>query len=678
MKLSRKILSVSLAVALTLGIAIPGRVNAEGEKKLTIIHTNDVHGRAIGDEEEKDNEKGGEVIGYARLKTFFEKKKAENPNTLLIDAGDATHGTTFVNLSNGENMVKLMNQMGYSVLVPGNHDFNYGYEQLLNLEKVADFDILAANIVKKDSGENALKSNIIKDMNGIKVGIFGLATPETKYKASPKNTEGLEFKDYIEVANAQVKDLKDKGADVIVAVTHLGLDNESEERSELLAEKVKGIDVIIDGHSHTKLEKGKVVGDTLIAQTAGHLKNIGVVEIKLDAANNVAGKTASLVEYADAKKNLALNAEIKRTISSMGKLNEGLLSQKIGKTASKLEGEREFVRTGETNLGNLATDAIKKSVAADVAITNGGGIRASIDGPDITMGDILTTFPFTNFVVKLEVTGADIKAALEHGVDSAPEAAGKFPHVSGMTFKYDSSKPIGQRVGEVLVDGKALDLEKTYSLATNDFMSIGGDGYTMFEGKKKLAEDELLSDVLVKYIKALPNATANYKVEGRILDTKSEAVETEKPSEDSTGKGTVTNISISNHNIVLDGKSVSIPAYNIDGFNYFMIRDIAVALKDSEKPFSVGYDNENKAVVIETGKKYDGEITKELVIGKTAVPSPQKLMIDGKENTDISAYFVNGSNNYFKLADLGKTLGFEVGWDANTKTITLTTVKKAA
>lgn len=666
----KKFISLALSFALIFAMSPVNFANAaEKEKTITIIHTNDVHGRAEGDDKE--------LIGYAKLKTFYDTTKEKNPNTLLIDAGDTLHGTTFTNISNGKNMMNLMNKIGFDISVPGNHDFNYGYDQLKALANMANFDYLCANVVKKD-GKSDFKSSVIKELDGVKVGIFGLSTPETKYKSSPKNTKDVDFKDYIKTAKEQVDLLKKDGAQVIIAVTHLGIDKSSKERSDILAESVPGIDVIIDGHSHSKLDSGMKAGNTLIAQTGEHLKNIGVVNIKLDDGK-ITDKTAKLVEFGEASK-LKADETILNEIKKLNEENKPLLAQKIGKTANALEGEREKVRTGETNLGNLITDAMKTSVGADVAITNGGGIRASIKGPDITMGDILTAFPFTNFVVEIEVTGSDIKAALEHGVSKAPETVGAFPHVSGINFEYDSSKPAGSRIGKVLVNGEALDEAKTYKLATNDFMAIGGDEYTMFAGKKKLAENALLSDVLCEFIKAQPNATVDYKSENRVVDTAASkeqpkekpAPSENKPASETPEKTAPAQISISNHKIMLNNTPVTVPAYNIDGFNYFMLRDISAALKDTNAKFEVGFDSAKKIITVTSGKSGDAEISKTLAAPKDACESKQILMINGKQNSDIKAYLVN-SNNYFKLADLAKALGFKADWDANTKTIILIT-----
>ncbi|MCD1146763.1 5'-nucleotidase C-terminal domain-containing protein [Peptoniphilus sp. KCTC 25270] len=493
-----------LAVAMLFSIvAVPVDAMAASvdTKEITIVHTNDAHGRA---EENADNKE----IGYAKLKTYFDSLS----NAILIDAGDTVHGTTFATISRGESMINLMNEMGFVASTPGNHDFNYGYERLKELDKKANFPYLAANVITT-SGANELAKNVVVDVNGVKVGIFGLATDETKTKSNPLNTEGVLFLNPIEVAREQVKELKAQGAEVIVANSHLGLDESSVYKSSDVAEAVEGIDVIIDGHSHTSLPSGKMVKDTLIVQTGGQMTEVGEVKLQVKDGE-VVTKSGKVLDY-NFFNNITPNEKILAMISAIQESNKPYLEKVVGSTAVELDGVREHVRAGETNLGNLLTDAMLDVSGADVAITNGGGIRASIDKGDITMGEILTSFPFTNYPVKLEVTGQIIKDALEFGVNEAPEVVGKFPHVAGMTFKYDEKQPAGSRVFDVMVKGQALDLNKTYTLVTNDFMAIGGDGYEMFKAAKKLSEYPLLSEVLANYIEKAKIVSP--KVEDRVV-----------------------------------------------------------------------------------------------------------------------------------------------------------------
>ncbi|NLV88409.1 MAG: LysM peptidoglycan-binding domain-containing protein [Tissierellia bacterium] len=521
MRLSnKKIVSLFLSLALIVSILVGSwtTVFAEDVKTLTIVHVNDVHGQVVEDE-------GNGVIGYAKLATIV-KELREDSNVLLLNAGDTLHGTNFATLNRGEAVINLMNLMGFNAMVPGNHEFNYGYERLLELRDMAEFPILGANIVKEADGTSDFESYIIEEFEGFKVGIFGLSTEETKVKAHPKYSEGLRFDSPIEVAKKLVGELQAEGVDLIIGLVHLGLDEESAKvatTSEMLAEAVEGIDIIVDGHSHHKLPEGKLVNDTLIVQAHEWTKNIGIVEVKMvDGEKEIVAK---LLDY-EAVKDVEGDKEVLAEIKKVETVNEEIMNQVIGKNLILLDGVREHVRGGETNLGNLATDAMLKASGADVVITNGGGIRASIEVGDITLGNAFEVFPFGNTLVTIEVTGATIKAALEHGVDAYPEVAGKFPHVAGMTYKIDPSKEAGNRVVEILVNGEEIDLEKTYALATNDFMASGGDGYEMFIGAPVLMEHGLLYETVVDYIKELGEVA--YEVEGRIVEFVPEEVEPQK------------------------------------------------------------------------------------------------------------------------------------------------------
>ncbi len=516
---NKRILSLFLSLALILSIFLPigNKVFAEEAKstKLTIVHTNDVHSRVVGDEEK--------YIGYERLATQIKQLKEENPNILVLDAGDTTHGLPIATISEGESIIKLMNKIGYDAMVPGNHDFNYGYKRLIELKEMADFPIIAANVVRED-GTRDLEEYTIKEIDGLKIGIFGLTTEETKYKSNPKNTEGVNITDPIAKAEEMVKKLKEEKVDMIIALVHIGVDEESNPKSSDIAKKVEGIDLIVDGHSHTMLEEGMVIGDTLLVQTGEHLKNIGVVDIEF-VDGKIKNKTAKLVAFEEAVA-LGEDEEISKAIEELQKENEEVTSAIVGKTKVDLIGEREIVRAGESNLGNLATDAMLYITGADVALTNGGGIRASIKTGDITKGDILEVFPFGNYIVVKEVKGIDILNALEHGVDAYPEPAGKFPHVAGMSYKIDPSKEAGNRIVDLKIKGEPVDLNKTYTLATNDFMAVGGDGYTMLGEGELVGEFEGLDEALIKYIEKI--GEIDYKVEGRITTVETPVKEPEK------------------------------------------------------------------------------------------------------------------------------------------------------
>ncbi|WP_425539502.1 cell wall-binding repeat-containing protein [Microaceticoccus formicicus] len=502
----KKLTALLLVFVMIFAVMPLSMAKADEPVKLTILHTNDVHGNAVGD---KADDERGSKIGFARYKTYIDEVKKEN-QTLVLDAGDLLHGTTLATIDKGKSMVELANELGIDAFVPGNHDFNYGSDRLVELSELADFPFLAVNVFK--AYDLLVKGTHIFELEGIKVGVFGLATPETKTKSNPLNTEGIDFKDTIENAKNAVEALKGK-VDVIIALSHLGMDEASEPNSKKVAEQVEGIHLIVDGHSHHKLEKGEMVNKTLIVQAHEHLKNIGRVDIT--KTGDEIKLEASLIPFETAKE-FKEDEKVLEILDKIKEENKPILEAVVGKTKTDLVGERAVVRTGESNLGQLLTDAMIKETAADVAITNGGGIRATIKAGEIKRQDVLTAFPFTNYPVLLEATGQNIIDALEYGLDAYPEQAGKFPHVAGMTFEVDLSGE-APKVLNLMIGDKPVDLEAKYKLVTNDFMAIGGDGYEMFKGLKKLSEHGLLSEVLEKYITELTGEDEfEYPLETRI------------------------------------------------------------------------------------------------------------------------------------------------------------------
>lgn len=514
----KKKLSLLLALLMMMTTVFTSLPVAAEEAKTTkheivILHTNDVHARVKADEREK-------AIGYGKIKTYKDELVKEGKTVLMLDAGDTLHGTTFATISRGDSIVKLLNEVGYDYMVPGNHDFNYGYQRLVELTGKGNFKTLASNVVT-EQGKRDFLENDIKEVDGVKIGFFGLSTPETYYKSHPSNTKGIVIAEPIEVAKQQVAALKAKGADFIVAIGHLGIDDSTKEaeRSEGVLKAVPGIDLFIDGHSHTALPEGKVIGSALLAQTGSYTNNLGKITLTFDG-NKIENKKAELISY-EAMSLVKPDEKIEAIEKEVDEANKPFLEKIVGKTLVDLEGRREYNRKQETNLGNLVTDAMREVSKADIAITNGGGIRATIEKGDVTMGEVLTAFPFTNFTVTVDLTGKEVIAALENGVKAAPELAGAFVQVSGLTFKYDDTQKAGERVFDVMVAGKPIDLEKTYKVATNDFIAGGGDQYDVFKGKKETGQYELLSETLAKYIAA--KKEVNPQVEGRITVAKKDA-----------------------------------------------------------------------------------------------------------------------------------------------------------
>lgn len=464
-----------------------------------ILHTNDTHGRAVPNS-------GSGFVGFTAVSALKKSYEAAGAQVILLDAGDTLHGLPFANLVQGESIVAMMNLVGYDAMTPGNHDFNYGLGRLATITSKMDFPILSSNIKKEGTDKNFFNDKLVIEKNGVTYGIFGLSTPETAYKTNPNNVLGIDFSNPIVAAKEEVKELKEMGATVIVALSHLGTDLSSEYTSKKVAEQVADIDLIVDGHSHSVYDTGLVVGDTLIVSAGEYLKNIGVVLIDKE------GKmSADLVNATEFKGN---DPEVDKLAATYTSSQNAILDTVVGSTAVELDGIREHVRAGETNLGNLTTDAMRYVTGADVAFTNGGGIRASIPVGEITKREIITVFPFGNYVVTKKITGEALQQALEHGSSGYPAPTGSFPQVSGVTFNLDITKPAGSRVSNVKVNGVALDKAAEYVIATNDFMVAGGDGYTMLKNFPIANEFDALENVIEEYVKS--QGEINAKFENRI------------------------------------------------------------------------------------------------------------------------------------------------------------------
>jgi 5'-nucleotidase / UDP-sugar diphosphatase len=463
-----KKLSVGLLGLLLLLILVPW--SYANQVDLRILYVNDFHGFA---EPYKAGANGPPLGGIAYLAGAVDRARHNQPS-LLLAAGDMIQGNAWANLFKGKSSLDVMNAMKFDAMVVGNHEFDFGPKVLRERMAQARFPMLGANV----KGLPGLKPYAVKNLQGVKIAIIGVVTPETAVATHPRNVTGLTFGTPESAVRKYIQDLKGR-ADIIIVLSHCGFQADKE-----LAARVPGINVIVGGHSHTKILRPEQVGQTIIVQAWEHAKALGVLNLRVKD-RKVVGFDGALEEVSPTTG--AANCQVQDIVARYERQVDALLQRAIGDTQVDLDGAH--VRTEETNLGDFVADVIRQTAGAEAAIINGGTIRTGIPRGKITVKDIYTVLPFDNYLVAISLTGAQLKAALEHGVARIDEPSGSFPQVSGLTFTFSRSAPAGSRVKDVIVGGQPLDLHKEYVVATNDYLVAGGDGYTAFGEALKSAGD---------------------------------------------------------------------------------------------------------------------------------------------------------------------------------------------
>jgi 2',3'-cyclic-nucleotide 2'-phosphodiesterase (5'-nucleotidase family) len=486
--------------------------------EIRILHVNDFHGFADPSKPVGSDEILG---GIAYLSDRVNELRKEKPS-LLLSAGDMIQGYNWANLFLGGSVIELMNEMRFDVMVLGNHEFDFGQEVLRKRISEANFPVLGANV----EGPERVNPYFIKEVNGVKIAILGVVTEDVPVSTHPKNVLGLKFFSVLETVEKYLNLLKSR-ADLVVLLSHIGYPVD-----RMLAEKVKGIDVIVGGHSHTRIPKPVKIGDSIIVQAWEYGKALGILDLTLKDGKIIKHEGyLEEIKPGAGRKGPAVQTLVDRYNQRM----DAVLNIRIGETQVDLNGERSLVRTKETNLGNLIADIMKAISGAEVAVINGGGIRSSIKKGEIKVKDVYNVLPFDNYNVAIKLTGKQIWETLEHGVSAVEEEEGRFPQVSGLTFKYSPSEPKGSRVKEVFVADQPVSLNRDYTVATNDFLAAGGDDFKTFgeavkssrdfaviggmmKGEKVVYSDSgrWLRDVMVEYIKGKEKIAPT--VEGRIKE----------------------------------------------------------------------------------------------------------------------------------------------------------------
>lgn len=499
--MNRLLLSVALSAGMMLATALTAPAFAE-TVKLSFVQTNDIDRMA------EAQGRGG----FARLMAVVEAEKAAG-NALFVHSGDTLSPSLLSGIDKGAHIIDILNQMGVDVMVPGNHEFDMGADNFRTRMSEAKFPVVSSNIADKDgkAPPNSVADKIV-EVEGVKIGFYGLTTEETPVVSQPGD---FTFAPSVETGLARAKALREQGAHIVVAVVHTPLE------VDMQLARTNAADIILSGHDEHLLTYFD--GRHVITESGSQADFAVITELTIERTEKDGKVTVTwrpgfrVVDTAT----VTPDPEIASVVKGYADKLDQELGIEIGTTETALDSRRATVRGQEAAIGNLIADAMRQAVNADVAITNGGGIRADKEypaGAKITRRDIFSELPFGNKTVKLEVTGEQIVKALENGLSQVEQVAGRFPQVSGITVKADVTKPAGSRVLEVKIGGALLDPNKTYTLATNDFMANGGDGYTAFVGAKQLIgpiDAQIMASQVIDYVAG--QGTISPKVEGRVV-----------------------------------------------------------------------------------------------------------------------------------------------------------------
>ena len=478
-----RIMTSLAALGLTTGMAM-------ADYDLTILHTNDFHARFEpiskydGPCSSGDNEEGKCFGGSGRLVSAINEARGRTNNAILVDAGDQFQGTLFYTYYKGKLAAEMMNMLGYDGMTVGNHEFDDGPEVLKGFMDAVNFPVLMSNA--DVSGEPLLAGRLAKstviERGGEKLGLIGLTPQDTDELASPG--PNVIFTNPVSAVQGEVDKLTAAGVNKIIVLSHSGYGVDQQ-----VAAGTTGVDVIVGGHSNTLLSNTNeqaegpyptMVGSTAIVQAYAYGKFRGKLDVTFDDAGNV---TEAVGEPLVMDAAVAEDQDTVDRVSEAAVPLEGIRNKVVAQTNEAIGGDRAVCRAKECTMGNLIADAMLARVAGqgiEVAIQNGGGIRASIDAGDVTMGEVLTVLPFQNTLSTFQVTGETLVAALENGVSQVEEGAGRFPQVAGMTFAFDGSQPAGSRVSDVMVGGTPIDMARVYGVVSSNYLRGGGDGYKMF------------------------------------------------------------------------------------------------------------------------------------------------------------------------------------------------------
>jgi 5'-nucleotidase len=484
---------------------------AFAEYQLTILHTNDFHARfePISKYDSgcssEDNSAGKCFGGTARLVNAVKAARARSANSILVDGGDQFQGTLFYTYYKGALAAEMMNLLGYDAMTVGNHEFDDGPEVLASFMGRINFPILMSNadVSQEPLLADKLAKSTVIERGGEQLGLIGLTPEDTHELASPG--PGVTFSDPIAAVQSEVDRLTAQGITKIIVLSHSGCGLDQE-----IAASTTGVDVIVGGHSNSLLSNTNdraegpyptMIGETAIVQAYAYGKYLGELNVTFDDSGRVIAASGEPVLIdAGVAEDPGTLARIAQAAAPL----EEIRNRVVASAAEAIDGDRGNCRARECAMGNLVADAMLarvKSQGIDIAIANSGGLRASIDAGDVTMGEVLTVLPFQNTLATFQVTGQVVIDALENGVSQHEDGAGRFPQVAGMSFAFDISKPAGSRISDVMVNGAPIDPSKLYGVVSNNYVRNGGDGYSMFKGAQNAYDyGPDLADVTAEFL----------------------------------------------------------------------------------------------------------------------------------------------------------------------------------
>jgi len=488
-------------------------VGAENNARVLILHTNDLHGQLLPLEDKALATPPETVGGAAYMGTEIKRMREKYGNrVLLLDSGDIAQGTPISNLSFGKPVVMFMNYMGYDAMAPGNHEFDWGFQKMKEMLKEAKFPILCANIVEEKTGKipSPFTPYAIFERDGLKIGVIGVLTPDTVTMSNPRNLEGLRFLKPEEPIRNYMKEIRGKGVRVIGLLSHMGI---YEDRK--IAAAVPGISFIVGGHSHTALQNAEKVGETIIVQTGSSGRNLGSLLLTIN--RDTGAITSCTIEHElipIINRNIIPDREVEKILAPYYEKVKPIMNMVVGHSSDDLL-HRAPAGYGDTPLGNFITDVIRTTYGADLVLYNTEGIRAPIYKGDITSADIFSVLPFDNEVVTLKLTGAQVREAIEFFIGNP-----KYIQVSGATLTYHPKREKGSKVADIMIGGRPLDPEKTYTLATVDFLYYTTGDFDVLRKGKNLTYGKVVRSVLEDYVRKHRNVGPSPSTGNRVTVVK--------------------------------------------------------------------------------------------------------------------------------------------------------------